>query len=233
VRISYDKVYYCSPDFKETPWFQKADIIFQGKPVGSIEVYYVKAIQVEDEGPFLKEERKLLNTISERLSHFIMQRHLEESLHEMERIKKDILENRKAEWRVIVELLSSTDQNLLMRITRKMMNYLCRSGISQACMLLQNISINHDEGLDENRPAQKKIISNVKHLTEETFAIAEKSLSDEEILFCIQKWIKEDKSSFLVNTLENPDSLITEIADAIRRYKQLSIEDMEFPPFVE
>jgi hypothetical protein len=233
VRIIYEKIHYCSSDFKETPWFQKADIIFQGKSVGSIEVYYVKAIQVEDEGPFLKEERKLLNTISERLSHFIMQRHLEESLHEMERIKKDILENRRAEWKVIVDLLSSTDQNLLMRITRKMMNYLCRSGISQACMLLQNISINHDEELDENRPAQKKIISNVKYLTDETFAIAEKSLSDDEIIFCIQKWIKEDKSSFLVNTLENPDSLITEIADAIRRYKQLSIEDMEFPPFVE
>jgi septum formation topological specificity factor MinE len=170
----------------------------------------------QDEGPFLKEERKLLNTISERLSHFIMQRRLEQSLLEMERIKKDILENRKAEWKVILELLSSTDQNLLIGITRKMMNYLCRSGISQACILLQKISIDLGEGSDENQPAQKKVISNARELTDKTFVIAEQSLSDEEILFCIQKWIKEDKSSFLVNTLENPDSLITEIADAIR-----------------
>lgn len=233
VRIIYEQVHYSLPDFKETPWVQKADIVFQGKSVGTIEVYYIKEMPKQDEGPFLKEERKLLNTISERLSHFIMQRSLEQSLSEMERIKKDILENRKAEWKVILELLSSTDQTLLTGITRKMMNYLCRSGITQACILLQNISIDLGEEPDENRPVQKKVISNAKELTDETFAIAEQSLGDEEILFCIQKWIKEDKSSFLVNTLENPDSLITEIADAIRRYKQISMDDLDIPPFVE
>ncbi len=233
VRISYEQVYYSLSDFKETPWVLKTNIICQGKSAGTIEVYYVKEMPGQDEGPFLKEERKLLNTISERLAHFIMQRRLEQSLSEMERIKKDILENRKAEWKVILELLGSTDQNLIMGITRKMMNYLCRSGITQACILLQNISIDIGEELDENRPVQKKVISNARELTDKTFAIAEQSLSDEEILFCIQKWIKEDKSSFLVNTLENPDSLITEIADAIRRYKQISIDDLDIPPFVE
>jgi len=148
VRIIYEQVHYSLPDFKETPWVQKADIVFQGKSVGTIEVYYIKEMPKQDEGPFLKEERKLLNTISERLSHFIMQRSLEQSLSEMERIKKDILENRKAEWKVILELLSSTDQTLLTGITRKMMNYLCRSGITQACILLQNISIDLGEESD-------------------------------------------------------------------------------------
>ncbi len=233
VRIFYKDISCCSNDFKETPWVQKANITFQGKTVGTIEVYYKEERPEQDNGPFLKEELKLLKTISDRISHFIMQRHLEKSLKEMERIKENILENRKPEWKVILEFVSSTDRNLLIRVTRKMMNYLCRIGIGLACNLLQDITKNRDEEIDENRPLQKKILENVRKLCDETFSIAEESLSDDEILSCIQKWIKEDKASFLINTIENPDSLISEIADAIRRYKQLSLKDTELPSFVE
>ena len=63
---------YYSPGFKSTPWVQSADIVVQDKKEGEINVYYTKEMPKADDGPFLKEETKLLDTIVDRLSHFIM-----------------------------------------------------------------------------------------------------------------------------------------------------------------
>src|SRR5512147_1506417 len=60
----------------KTPWVLRAAVAVQGEAVGAIEVYYSKPMPRADEGPFLKEERKLVETIAERLSHFLMHRRL-------------------------------------------------------------------------------------------------------------------------------------------------------------
>ena len=42
-----------------------------GKLVGAIEVFYEQQFPKADEGPFLKEERRLLDTIAERLGQYL------------------------------------------------------------------------------------------------------------------------------------------------------------------
>ena len=44
------------------------------------------------------------------------------------------------EWWVIIEFLRKTDQHLLMRISRRMLNYLCWNGIDEAQQLLQRFA---------------------------------------------------------------------------------------------
>ena len=63
-------------DFVPTPFVQSANIIVQGDTVGSVEVSYRVPMPKSDEGPFLKEEKKLIETIADRIANHVMQRRL-------------------------------------------------------------------------------------------------------------------------------------------------------------
>ena len=62
---------YLSEDFHETPWVLHKDIIALEKIIGKYQYIYTKSFPIHDYGPFLKEEVKLLSTISDRLGNFI------------------------------------------------------------------------------------------------------------------------------------------------------------------
>lgn len=70
-RIIYDDREFCSTDFRQTEWSQTAKIIHQGKAVGDIEVCYLKETMVLDEGPFLREERDLIEAVAREVSEYI------------------------------------------------------------------------------------------------------------------------------------------------------------------
>ncbi len=58
---------FISDNFETSHWRQTSNIVVNGEKVGNIEVYYLKEKPDIDEGPFLKEERLLIDTICERL----------------------------------------------------------------------------------------------------------------------------------------------------------------------
>lgn len=224
VRIQYFDSVVTSRDFEETSWFQRADLKVLEKMIGSIEVFYIKELPVESEGPFLQEERRLINTIAERISHTIFHRQQREIFREMETSKKEMANRHRGEWRVILNLLRSTDQNLFMLVSRKMANHLCWNGIEEASQLLVAFGEEHSRGRrgefteDQNRPSQKKTMENILTLSTEIFQIAEQYLSDSDILNYIQKWVQEDKSSYLVKAAESFSSSLSEIVEALTRY---------------
>jgi GAF domain-containing protein len=58
----------CATDgFQEYPWRQSSDIVVNGERRGIVEVAYTTEKALADEGPFLKEERNLINGIAETL----------------------------------------------------------------------------------------------------------------------------------------------------------------------
>lgn len=77
-RIIFKAKEYKSKNFKETTWKQSSDIMVHQKPVGTVVVYYLEERPQRDEGPFLKEERKLINIIAERLGEIIERKQSEE-----------------------------------------------------------------------------------------------------------------------------------------------------------
>jgi pyruvate,water dikinase len=217
---------YQSPGFQESPWVQSADIIVQDEPVGKISVNYTEERPLADEGSFLKEERKLINTIADQFGFFILHKQLREVFREQVRSE----EEHKHEWGVILDLLKRTDPGLLNRISRKMINYLSWSGVNDVQRLIKFYSPAFQEDVDIgeiNRPYQEKATSDLLALSNDVFEIANKHLSPEDILDNIQKWIKEDRSSFLVDTLVNPSSSLTEIDSAIERYHFIAKQGME------
>lgn len=212
---------YQSPDFQDTPWVQSADIVVQDKVVGRINVYYTEERPESDEGPFLKEERKLIETIAEQFGNYILHQQLKEVFEEQQKSGNE----RKTEWWAIFNLLKRTDPNLLMRISRKMIDYLGWSGVQEAERLLMKFSPAYAEGrelLDENRPFQIESSSDALATSDEVFNLASQHLSEAEILESIHQWIKEDQSGFLINVLVSPSSSLTEISSAIQRYHLLA-----------
>ena len=67
-KISYRKQVMQSSNFKSTQWKQKAPIIISGLKEGVVEVHYLKKRPRLDEGPFLKEERLLIDAVSNRIA---------------------------------------------------------------------------------------------------------------------------------------------------------------------
>jgi PAS domain S-box-containing protein len=58
----------------ESPWRQAADLVVNGQTRGMVEVFYLEEREASDEGPFLWEERALINAIAERLGRVIERR---------------------------------------------------------------------------------------------------------------------------------------------------------------
>ncbi|MBM3434744.1 MAG: pyruvate, phosphate dikinase [Bacteroidetes bacterium] len=63
-RIVYESQEFRSKEFYKTQWSQKQEFFTIDNKTGSIEIYYTKSFPDADEGPFLKEERDLINNLS-------------------------------------------------------------------------------------------------------------------------------------------------------------------------
>jgi hypothetical protein len=70
-RIEYFGRTHALPDFVDTPWRLHSQISIWRTPVGSIEVNYRKEHPIAWEGPFLREERQLLDSIAHRIGEFL------------------------------------------------------------------------------------------------------------------------------------------------------------------
>jgi diguanylate cyclase len=66
-RITIGDVAYSTENFKETPWRQASGIVVDRKREGLVEVYYLEEKPKLDEGPFLKEERALIEDIATKI----------------------------------------------------------------------------------------------------------------------------------------------------------------------
>ncbi len=70
-RIKYDGHEYRPPNFRETRWIQKQIFETWDKKWGAIDVFYTKQFPKADEGPFLHEERQLLENIATIVSNYL------------------------------------------------------------------------------------------------------------------------------------------------------------------
>ncbi len=71
---------YKTDNFRDTPWKQTSEIRGKGEKLGTVEVYYLEEKPAGDEGPFLKEERDLINSIAVELGEMISHMRADEEL---------------------------------------------------------------------------------------------------------------------------------------------------------
>jgi PAS domain S-box-containing protein len=71
VRLLVKGRQFTTPNFIHTPWKQTGDIKLNNEKIGVLEVYYLQQRPDSYEGPFLLEERKLINAISRKINSVI------------------------------------------------------------------------------------------------------------------------------------------------------------------
>ncbi len=230
-QIVYGSETFETPDFEETPFVHCADIRVQDSAVGRVCVSYKHKTPECDAGPFLKGEVKLIQTIADRLGHFVLHQRLRQMFERHGEGPRDIPEDRTG-WRIALELLRNTDENLFVRVSRKMMNYLGWRGVTEARDLLKRFGEDQEEEDvfgESNLPRERGSLERFFKLSEETFKIAAAHLTDEEILARINKWINEDRSSAAVKALENVYASFSEVLESMRRCQQIMPDGVKLP----
>jgi len=234
VKIIHEGNEYASGDFTESNWLQSSLIIIDKKEVGEIRVSYSKLPRTDSTDPFLSEEKRLLDTIAQRLATYLSHRSMEQAVIEWEKAKDKLATTGKSDWKVIIDLLKRTDTDLYLRLSRKMMNFMCWIGVDEAKTLLQSFgsgNAENNKALDENKPMVKKNLQSILELSDLTFSVASNYITDEEILQSLQKWLQEDKLNFLMLTLESLATSLADIQNAITRFHNLDLGKMELSEF--
>ncbi len=229
-RIVYQEEKCSTPGFKKSSWVQSANIRVHSDVAGVLEVSYTKEMPEEDEGPFLEEERKLINTLADRIGHYIMHRQLKLMFEDMRSIEDRLEDDSVKDSKVITELLLRTDRDLFTRLSRKMANYLYRMGIPEVESILGLISSDRPvesspNSVGYNVPTRKKLRADTLESSKRIFEMASKVLHDKDLTLLMQRWMQEDKASFLFKSLNDPSSDLSDISDNLRRFRQLSYKE--------
>jgi PAS domain S-box-containing protein len=85
-RIIIEDSTYTSDGFIDSHYKQSSDIVVFGERKGVIEVFYIEEKADSDEGPFLIEERRLINAVAERLGRITERK---KTAEELKKLKQD------------------------------------------------------------------------------------------------------------------------------------------------
>lgn len=227
VKLTVESQVYEPALVTETPWVMRCPITVMGKPAGAVEVFYDQPYPPADDGPFLKEERKLLDTIAERVGQYLAIRRMRGMLRHWHVSLEQLPSEDRREWRIIIEFLRRTDPPLLSRISRRMINYLVWNGVDEAQHLLERLGHTHRGGdvSDENRPLERASLDDMIRVTNAAFRIAADNLTEDEMVHVIEQWVKDDKAGFLVEVVENQRTSVTDLAEALERFQHSGMSD--------
>ncbi|MDD4857459.1 MAG: sensor histidine kinase [Candidatus Krumholzibacteria bacterium] len=79
-RIRFERLEAETSGFRETDWRQTASFVVRGGQSGEIEICYLEPRPLADEGPFLKEERDLIESLAEMLRFYFQRLLADEDL---------------------------------------------------------------------------------------------------------------------------------------------------------
>ncbi|SMD07663.1 regulatory protein, luxR family [Desulfocicer vacuolatum DSM 3385] len=118
---------YQTDNYQDTCWKQSADIIAYRDVIGVISVCYLEKTPDSHEGPFLKEERSLINAIAERLGRTSEQKQAEKALFESEQQLKNqnqLLKEKNIALREIMNQVITEKKNLEERVMENVDQFL-------------------------------------------------------------------------------------------------------------
>lgn len=102
-RIRFEGLTVTTPSFHETVWMQRAPLVTAKGMSGSIDVVYLEQRPEEREGPFLLEERHLIDSLADSVSSYLTRREAEESLRsahaQMQTLSRQLMQVQERERR--------------------------------------------------------------------------------------------------------------------------------------
>lgn len=247
VRVTMPKGNCASENFRDVPWQIKDDIYVRGQKYGHIEIAYLEERPASDIGPFLAEEQKLLEAVTEILGTFIEQVELEAELDQQKSQLKTLVaqhtldfdkgseHKKKPEWRILLDFLVKTDPQLLFRVTRKMLYALSKNqneSIDTLMMRLKCPSGDADptQWCGINAPNPRMDVETLKQVQSRVFDIAAATLPPKEIEGLLTLWLKQDKAMPLILASHKRGITLREISEEFKRFKEQAREGLTLSP---
>jgi len=234
VSIDLGDQVYTTPGYRETRFKLTAEIKMQAEVVGHLTVSYSRDIPLVQESYFLKEENRLINTIADRIGQMLLHEELKKVYSQYQEAEKNLSKKTISEWRVIIDLLESSNPQLFIYLAQKMLHFLCWKGVMEAKQLLSQVGSGVKAGSgrsllvdDANQPMRKESMTEMVGIYKEVFRIASENLSEDQILSHIHRWVEDEKTRFLVKALEDPNSSLSDLINAITRYRYLEEEGVQ------
>jgi pyruvate,water dikinase len=140
------------------------------------------------------------------------------------------------EWKIIINLLSETDPDLLSRLSRKMMNYLYRRKSSSISELMEEYLPRHANVVEtgdlrgENQPAPRIDYKVLADITTQVFRVAEDVLTPDEITMSLLRWLRHEKIRFLSVAAGRRDVPLDNLREALNRYEMLPKRSQKMEP---
>lgn len=217
VRAAADGLIRQTEGFTETPLFFSVDISAGARRAGTLCVCYPPDAAVDPREPLSIDERHMVEAVAARLGNFIEMHDLVKA--QTAAMQKEPLPRRAEDWRALMALLRGTNLELVFRLSHKMLVHLCLRGVPEANAIIDKLSRpargGDDDSADDLAPIQRTR-EETQAFSGSVFELADRTLSDEEIFSCLQRWMHEEKCSYFVRTISNPDSTLRETIDAIR-----------------
>lgn len=92
-RLTLGEERFASTGFARGPWRISAAVSAGGEEIGSLEVSYREEPPASGDGPFLAEEKALLETVADWVGHLVERRRFEEALRASEERYRDLVES--------------------------------------------------------------------------------------------------------------------------------------------
>jgi predicted nucleotidyltransferase len=103
-----------------------------------------------------------------------------------------------------------------------MLNHLLCRGNTEAKVISNLLGNGNTQDIslliETNQLTKKNLMANSLKFSNEIFEIASKQLEDEQIVFLIQKWIYEEKTSHLLRLLSDQSIPLKVVAESLRKY---------------
>jgi DNA-binding CsgD family transcriptional regulator len=145
-RIVFNEETYKSDRFRVTKWRQMSRIYMYNEPVGEVAMFYLEERPPADEGPFLSEERALLDAVAERIGAAAMRIFAEQELQETNRqltVERKALQETNIALRSVLARIEEEKQEIYMNV---------HANVDRIIM-----PILHALSLDLSRPQRKYI----------------------------------------------------------------------------
>ncbi len=226
VRITLDQKSYETEKFSETRDKAMKTVIISNVVLGNIEIFY----NHNNDDIFDKDEFEFFfGLFVDKIANFVFINKLEKTLRDIEQEKRNLEINHRTKYAIVLDLLRNTDRNLYTIITRKMLNFLLIKGIPESNLYFEKLGTRLDEMTDVtseiNRPSKKQVLEQIFYLSNDIFKLAEKYLNEDFIVNQIHRWINDENAKQVTKTLNDPNTSLFDIGEAIRRFYKMNPVD--------